>query len=337
MFTKKKLLEWFSNSEKHVLTIAEAGINHNGDIDIALDMVSAARAAGADVIKFQSFSTNRFLSPGNPIKKIFQKCQLSEKHHKLLKEKSKRVGILVSSTPLDTRWVTILDSLNFDILKVASGDITFLPMLEKIAHTKRPVVLSTGMSTIDDIKTAVDKLRTCGATKIAILHCVSSYPPDTKELNLASIQYMKDIFPDYPIGFSDHTAGIGIARSAVLAGARIIEKHFTIDKKLPGPDHSLSLLPHEFKDMVKSIREAKMILGDRHKKPTKKEQEIVSLTRRGAFASRSLYKGDKVSKNDIIYLRPEGEINPLEMEKYIGKRLKKDVPKNTPLKKIILY
>ena len=319
--------------------IAEAGVNHNGSLNLAKELVDAAKNAGADAIKFQTFKTEDLVTEGaatasyqkkNTGKeesqfKMLKKLELSEKDFIKLKKYCDRKNILFLSTPHTENAVDFLEQLRVPAYKVASGDLTNLPLLEKISKKKKPIILSTGMATLDEVREAVTTIKRAENNKIILLHCTTNYPCLSREVNLRAILTLKEKF-NLSVGYSDHTEGVLVPIMAVAMGALVIEKHFTLDKNLSGPDHKASLGPKELKVMVKMIRTTEQILGSGIKIPTKNEEEIKKITRKSIVAKTDIKKGQKITKNMLIIKRPGTGIEPKYLNRVIGrvvKRIKK--------------
>lgn len=326
---------------KKVIIIAEAGVNHNGDMSVAKKLIDAAVDAGVDYVKFQSFKASKLVSPNAKkaeyqIKNIgdddisqfgmLKKLELSHDDHIELMSYCKLKKIKFFSTAFDTQGVKYLDDLGLDLFKIPSGEITNFPYLRAIAQTGKPVILSTGMSTIKDISDALDVFKRYGLDRkeIIILHCNTEYPTPMNDVNLKAMLTIGDTFKVH-IGYSDHTLGIEVPIAAVAMGASVIEKHFTLDKTLPGPDHAASLEPGELKAMVKSIRNIEAaISGDGLKKPSESEMKNIAIVRKSIHILKSLKAGDIISEDDICALRPGGGISPMKWNEVIGKSVVKD-------------
>ncbi len=317
--------------------IAEAGVNHNGEISASLRLVDISRAAGADCIKFQAFSAEELTiknSPKAEYQKIYDnekkqqdmllKYELKENELKEIKQycDSKNIDFLV--TPFSPKWVKVLYNLDIKMFKISSGSIKSLELLKEIGRTGLPVILSTGMSIINEIREAISILRDNGCKDLSLLHCVSLYPVHIEKINLFSIQFLKDEF-NLPVGFSDHTREIETGGLAVAAGADILEKHFTIDNKLKGPDHQMSLLPNELKDYIKKARRVSMICGEKNKQPLKEELEMKGIVQTSIIAKRFIKKNEKILKNMLTEKRPGTGISPLYIDNIIGKIMNKDI------------
>ncbi len=327
---------------KHVLIIAEAGVNHNGDINLAKKLIDVAAEAGVDYVKFQTFKTENLVSA--QAKKadyqkenlkddtsdsqfdMLKKLELSiENHHELIAYcKSKSIRFL--STAFDLESVDLLNDLGVDLFKIPSGEITNLPYLQKIGALKKEVIVSTGMCIMSEIEDAVKAIVEAGTERknISILHCTTDYPTSMKDVNLNAMLNIKAHL-NLHVGYSDHTLGIEVPIAAVAMGATIIEKHFTLDKTLPGPDHKASLEPHELKAMVVAIRNIENALGSIEKKPTDIELKNRLVGRKSIHVLNNLLKGSIINKSDLIMKRPGDGISPMEIEKLAGKKLIRDI------------
>jgi len=332
--------------------IAEAGVNHNGDEALALQLVEVAKECGADAVKFQTFSADKLVRKGAE-KAEYQKRETGEGdqyamlkglemsealHHKLVK-RCNDIGIEFMSTPFDEDAADFLVSLGMQHIKIPSGEITNHPFLKFLAQKDLPLILSTGMSTLDEIKEAVSVI--AGERErnefispiekmLTILHCTSNYPADCKDVNLRAMQTIATS-TGLPVGYSDHTLGLAVSTAAVAMGAVVIEKHFTIDKNLPGPDHKASLTPLELKELVKQIRDVENALGSSIKEPTQSELPVRALVRRSLTTAKSLKAGMKVSVADLATLRPGTGISPSELAVVLGKKVVRDLKSGTTL------
>tara|TARA_Y100001958_G_scaffold118822_1_gene85899 strand:- start:19498 stop:20517 length:1020 start_codon:yes stop_codon:yes gene_type:complete len=329
--------------------IAEAGVNHNGDIELAKKLVDVAADAGVDYVKFQTFKSNKLVSPFAQ-KAIYQiknddnkedesqlnmlkKLELTEENHIELIAHCKSKNIKFFSTAFDQESILYLYSLNLDIFKIPSGELTNFPYLKAIGKTKLPVILSTGMAKLSEIDKAINILISYGTNKnkITVLHCSTEYPTPMIDVNLKAMLTIKESL-DVAVGYSDHTLGIEVPIAAVAMGATVIEKHFTLDRNLNGPDHKASLEPYELKEMVKSIRNIeKAISGNGVKEPSNSEKKNIIITRKSIHSSRFLKSGTIIKDSDIISLRPGDGICSMEWETIIGKKLNKDIDKYSKL------
>ena len=327
--------------QNEVLIIAEAGVNHNGDISIAKKLIDIASDAGVDFIKFQTFKSENLVSKAakkasyqqknlktkeNSQYEMLKKLELSyDDHHNLIDYcKLKKINFL--STGFDLESIDFLNSLKLPVFKIPSGEITNLPYLQKIGSFNKKVIVSTGMCIMSEISNAIKVLEEAGTLKknITVLHCTTDYPTPFKDVNLnAMLQIKKELKVE--IGYSDHTLGIEVPIAAVAMGAKIIEKHFTLDKNLPGPDHKASLEPNELVEMVKSIRNIELALGEFDKKPTKQELKNMLVGRKSIHASKNLKKGSTIQTEDIIMKRPGTGISPMQLMGVIGKKLNKNI------------
>ncbi|WP_439151969.1 N-acetylneuraminate synthase [Winogradskyella sp.] len=324
----------------NTLIIAEAGVNHNGDLNIAKKLIDAAATAGVDYVKFQTFKSDKLVSKNaqkaNYQKentgdanesqlKMLQKLELSEANHLELIAYCKTKNIKFLSTAFDLDSIEFLNKLDIDLFKVPSGEITNYPYLEKIGSLGKPVIISTGMATIDEIGQAMSIVIKNGTSrhKITVLHCNTEYPTPMHDVNLNAMQTIAETY-SVKIGYSDHTLGIEVPIAAVALGARVIEKHFTLDKTLPGPDHKASLEPNELKAMVKAIRHIEDALGDFEKEPTPSELKNKAIARKSIVASKSISKGELLTENNITTKRPGHGISAMEWPNIIGTKAKKD-------------
>lgn len=318
--------------------VAEIGVNHNGSVHMARKLIDAAKDAGADSVKFQSFKTERIVTkyaekavyqkettdPKKSQYSMLKRLELGNAEMEELHRYAKKRNIIFLSSAFDEESVDLLDSLDVPAFKVASGEITNLPLLRYMAEKKRPMILSTGLSTLDEIKEALEVITKEGVEEIILLHCVTSYPAKEEEANLKVMDLLRRQF-GFPVGFSDHTLGITVSIAAAALGAVFIEKHFTLDRTLPGPDHRASLEPTEFKEMVKGIREVEKALGDGMKRLTANEEEIKKAARRSIVAKTRIRKGTIIRENMVDFKRPGTGLEPKNLCKIIGRRTKKDI------------
>lgn len=319
----------------NVLIIAEAGVNHNGDIEIAKSLIDAAADAKADIVKFQTFSAERQVTISAPRAQyqkqgsksdesqflMLKKLELSEEMHFELIDycKIREIGFL--STGFDIQSVDFLNGLNQKMFKIPSGEITNLPYLRHIGKIGKPVLLSTGMSNLKEVEVALDVLERSGTprNKITVLQCTSSYPAPKNEANLTAMNtFNKEL--NVAVGFSDHTLGIDISLAAVALGATVIEKHFTIDKSLPGPDHKASLEPNELKEMIVAIRNIQVSLGDGVKKVMPSEIPNIDVARKSLVAKEKINNGDIYTSENITTKRPGTGVSPMFWDQFIGKK-----------------
>lgn len=320
-----------------VLVIAEAGVNHNGSLELAMQMVDAAKRAGADIIKFQTAKPEALISKYAE-KAAYQKENTGEDESQLdmvrkimlsyeqfipLKRYCEQREIKFLSTPFDLDSIDFLGELGCDIWKIPSGEITNLPYLEKIARTHKPVIMSTGMATMDEVQDAMKVLKDAGAGEVTLLHCTTQYPTPFEDVNLKAMITLRDQF-DCAVGYSDHTKGIAIPIAATAMGATVIEKHFTLDRTMEGPDHKASLEPDELTEMVTAIRQVEKALGDGQKKPALSETENKTVARKSIIAARNIKKGELYTEENLTTKRPGNGISPMRWYEYIGKTAKRD-------------
>lgn len=324
------------------IIIAEAGVNHNGDLGRAKELIRVAAQAGADFVKFQTFKADKIVSKeakkaayqNNNIDdgdasqyNMLKKLEIPDDWYHELIEVCKMENIKFLSTGFDNESIDFLNNLPIDLFKVPSGEITNKPYLEHIAQKKKPVILSTGMADMQEINNAIEVLVAAGLDKsqLTILHCNTEYPTPMSDVNLkAMLQIQKECGVD--IGYSDHTLGIEVPIAAVALGAKVIEKHFTLDRSLPGPDHKASLEPHELAEMVKAIRNIELaISGTGVKAPSRSELPNKIIARRSVHTLTALKKGHILQDQDLIMRRPGDGISPMDVDKIIGKKLKLDL------------
>lgn len=327
--------------EDKIYIIAEAGVNHNGSLEIAKQLIDAGKDAGVDCVKFQTWKTEELITKSAP-KAAYQvendgegsqfdmlkKLELSYDDFKELKLYSEKVGVDFLSTPDELSSLNFLvDELGMDLIKVGSGEIGNLIYLKQIAKKNKDVILSTGMSNLADVETAYYALKDNGAKSIAILHCTSEYPAPFETVNLKAMDTLKNAFKT-TVGYSDHTVGIAISIAAAARGARIIEKHFTLDKSMPGPDHKASIDPKELKELVDSVRAVEKSLGDGIKRIQDIENNTKTVVGKGIYAKIDLKKGQIIDESILVGKRPILEINMNQYTQLIGRKLKNDIPAN---------
>lgn len=327
-----------------VLIIAEAGVNHNGDFKIAKKMVEKAKTCGADIVKFQTFNPKKLASKHAPMakyqkenlgvdelqEKMLSKLTLKQDEYAELSDYCKKIGIGFLSTPFEIDSIHFLSDL-VDVWKIPSGEITDYPYLVEIAKTRKDVILSTGMSTMEEISDAFEVLRTNGTPKITILHCTTNYPTPMKDVNLRAMLTLKKQF-NCPVGYSDHTKGIEVPIAAVSLGAEVIEKHFTLDCKMDGPDHKASLEPDELSLMVKSIRNIELALGSGIKLPTESEIANIPIVRKSIIAKKRIKQGELLTEDNITTKRPGTGINPMRWNEVLGTKAVKDFEEDELIK-----
>ena len=324
--------------------IAEAGVNHNGSLEIAKKMIEVAKECGADAVKFQTFKAENVISKFAP-KAEYQKQTTGESESQLemvkklelyfqdfieLKNYCDKIGIIFMSTPFDFESIDFLNSIGMEIFKIPSGEITNLPYLEKIGRLNKKVVLSTGMADLGEIEDALDILIQSGTKKenITVLHCNTEYPTPYEDVNLRAMLAIEEAFK-VNVGYSDHTLGIEIPIAAVALGATVIEKHFTLDRTMEGPDHKASLEPKELKEMITAIRNVEKALGDGIKKPSKSELKNITVVRKHIIAKRDIRKGELFSKENLTVKRTGKEgVSPMRWYELIGKKSPREFQKD---------
>lgn len=322
-----------------IFIIAEAGVNHNGNLALAKKMIDAACAAGADAVKFQTFRADKAISryapkaeyqkksgcEGKSQLEMVRKLELDKKSHGILIDHCKRRKIMFLSTPFDFESIDLLNRLGLKILKIPSGEITNLPYLRKIGGLRKQIILSTGMADLGEIEDALDVLAEAGTAreKITVLHCNTEYPTPKGDVNLLAMLSIKEAFK-VRVGYSDHTLGIEVPIAAAALGAEVIEKHFTLDKKMQGPDHRASLDTDELAAMIRAIRNIESALGDGIKRPSVSEMKNKAVARKSIVASRDIRSGEMLSEKNITAKRPGTGISPMEWDRVIGKIAQRD-------------
>ena len=321
--------------EGKVFVIAEAGVNHNGNIEIAKKLIDVAVGVGANAVKFQTFKAEKVISKFaqkaeyqyNATEKnetqleMVKRLELDIDAHNELIYYCKEKGIMFLSTPFDLESIELLNKLGAEIIKIPSGEITNLPYLRKVGSLKKDIIISAGMADLEEIGKALDILLESGTSKdnITVLHCNSEYPTPFEDVNLTAMLTIRDTFR-VKIGYSDHTPGIEVPIAAVALGATVIEKHFTLNKDMDGPDHKASLGPDELKSMVTAIRNIEKSLGDGIKRPSPSELKNRPLVRKSIIASMDIKEGDMLTENNITVKRPGIGINPMEWDNVIGRK-----------------
>lgn len=321
-----------------MIIIAEAGVNHNGSVDTAKKLVDVAAEAGADFVKFQTFKTEEAITKSAQkadyqIKNVgtketqfemVKKLELQENDFKLILNHCKKKNIKFLSTGFDIPSMDLLKGFNLDCVKIPSGEITNLPLLRKSCELKKPILLSTGMCSLEEVENAFDVLVDCGINKklITILHCNTEYPTPMEDVNLNAMLTLKNHFK-VNVGYSDHTLGIEIPVAAAALGATVIEKHFTLDRSLAGPDHAASLEPNELKIMVKSIRNIIKAMGNGIKKPSRSEKKNILIARKSIVATKSIKKGETFTEKNIGVKRPGTGVSPMKWDFLINKKSNK--------------
>ncbi|MFA6414395.1 MAG: N-acetylneuraminate synthase [Candidatus Paceibacterota bacterium] len=327
-----------------VFVIAEAGVNHNGDSALAKKLIDAAAAAGADAIKFQTFTPEELVSEAAP-QAAYQTANTGKEEsqismlrdlvlpygdHQALKSYAEGKGLVFLSTPFSIPDADFLETLGMAAYKIPSGELTNIPFLAHIARKGKPIILSTGMATLEEVREALDTLAGNGATEIALFHCTTEYPTPPADINLRAMQKLAQEF-GLPTGLSDHSEGISVPVAAVALGAQLIEKHFTLDRTLPGPDHKASLEPDELKKMIGDIRIIERALGSSEKKPVAGELETARVVRKSVVARRDILIGTRITAEDIYIVRPGTGIPPKHFDEILGKTARETISQATPL------
>lgn len=321
----------------HTYIIAEAGVNHNGRLDLALKLCDAAKAAGVDAVKFQTWKTELIITKGTKKAEyqeknlnndddqftMLKKLELSYDNFQLVKQHCDEIGIQFLSTADETESLDFLVNLGMPFIKLGSGDITNIPYLRSVAKYGMPVILSTGMANLAQVAIAYDALQEAGVKDISILHCTTNYPCPMNEVNLRAMQTMKEAFK-CRVGYSDHTMGIEVPIAAVAMGAEIIEKHFTLDQNMEGPDHKASLNPEELKAMVSAIRHIEQALGDGIKQPNESEKKISKVVLKRIVASRPIKKGEILSEDNMTVKRSDNGIKASYWDVVTGRVAQQD-------------
>ncbi len=321
------------------LVIAEAGVNHNGSVDLARELIAAAARSGADAVKFQTFKADRLVSPGAPKagyqletteagesqRAMLKRLELSADAHRELMACCRQQGVGFLSTPFDEESVDLLFELGVEAFKIGSGELTDLPFLSCVAGKGRPVILSTGMSSMDEVETAMEAVRTAGNCDLVLLQCVSNYPADPADANLRAMTTMASAF-DVPVGYSDHTLGTEVALAAVALGACVVEKHLTLDRSLPGPDHRSSVEPDELEALVAGIRKVESALGDGRKRPSASEAATAAAARRSLTAAVDIPAGAVLTREMIAIRRPGTGLPPAMRDDLIGRKAARAIP-----------
>jgi N-acetylneuraminate synthase len=324
------------------LVIAEAGVNHNGSLDMALRLVDAAAEAGADVVKFQTFKSEEVVTPLAPKAEyqmqttgrsesqleMIKKLELPGDAFRTIQEHCRTRGIMFLSTPFDRGSADLLEEMGVAAFKVPSGEITNHPFLTYVARKQRPLIVSTGMSNLEEVNSAVEVIYATGNRELVLLHCTSNYPAAAASINLRAMKTLENSF-EVPVGYSDHSEGIPIPLAAVALGACVIEKHFTLDRSLAGPDHRASLEPAELRAMVRGIQDVHAALGDGAKIPMAEELSTAAVARRSLVAAEDLRAGTVLGEHMVAIRRPGTGLAPSELHRLLGLKLKEDVAAGT--------
>ncbi|HAJ26564.1 MAG TPA: N-acetylneuraminate synthase [Syntrophus sp. (in: bacteria)] len=324
--------------------IAEAGVNHNGSLDMALQLIDVAIAAGADAVKFQTFTAEEIIAVDAPKAgyqkettgwdesqlEMVKKLELDETAHVRLQQHCRHKGIQFLSAPFDLESIDLLNRLGLELFKIPSGEITNLPYLRKLGALQKRLILSTGMANLGEIEAALDILAESGTPweNIVVLHCNTEYPTPFEDVNLRAMLTIRNAFPGISVGYSDHTPGIEVPVAAVAMGATVIEKHFTMDRNLPGPDHKASLEPDELKAMVQAIRNIEKALGDGLKRHSPSEVKNKAIARKSLVATQPIKTGELFSSDNITAKRPGTGISPMRWDEVLGQAAQKDYKKD---------
>lgn len=326
-----------AGSMKGVYIIAEAGVNHNGRVETALKLCDASKRAGASAVKFQTFKTEKNITQWAEMAEyqkrhtavrqsqfaMVKKLELGHGAFRKIKKYCDKIGIEFLSTPDDDESLDLLLKLGLETIKIGSGEVTNIPYLRKVGRSRKDIILSTGMSEMNEVKSAYKILIASGARSVLLLHCTSEYPCPPADVNLRAMDALRKAFKTH-VGYSDHTSGIAVAVAAVARGASIIEKHLTLDKRMEGPDHAASIDPSEFAEMVKAIRVVEEALGDGRKKVSPSERKNLIIVRRSIVASRHIKKGDVFTEDNLAAKRPGTGISPVRWDGVIGRKAKRD-------------
>jgi N,N'-diacetyllegionaminate synthase len=329
-------------SGEPVFFIAEAGVNHNGDLHRAKNLVDAAAEAGADAVKFQTFRAEELVSASAPKARyqkettgtdesqleMIKRLELSADAFRELSKHCESRKILFLSSPFDPQSVDLLENLNILAYKVPSGEINNWPFLEHIASKHKPVILSTGMCYLSEVDEAIRVLESAGCTELALLHCTSSYPASAASSNLRAMQTLATAFQK-PVGLSDHTLGPEIPLAAVALGGCIIEKHLTLDKSLPGPDHQASMDPIELRSLIRAIRNVESAMGDGIKRPNASEEDVRNVARRSILTRQVIPQGVRITRDMLVFKRPGTGIPPSKLSTVVGRRAAREIPADT--------
>ncbi len=320
------------------LVIAEAGVNHNGSLAMALQLVDAGAEAGADIVKFQTFKSEEVVTALAPKANyqvqntgatesqldMIRKLELPDDAFRAIQQHCREKGIAFLSTPFDHRSADLLDEMGVEAFKIPSGEITNFALLNHIARKRKPLIVSTGMSNLEEVSAALDVIHAAGNAELVLLHCVSNYPAAPASVNLRAMKTLEERF-NVPVGYSDHTEGIAIPIAAAALDACIVEKHFTLDRRLPGPDHRASLEPLELAAMVRGIRDVQSALGDGIKRPVVEELSTAAVARRSLVAAHDLRAGTLLTESMVAIRRPGTGLPPSDLARVLGRQLKQDL------------
>jgi N-acetylneuraminate synthase len=321
-----------------VFVVAEAGVNHNGDLSLAKELIDVAAASGVDAVKFQTLNAARYISRFAPKAdyqlvttdqqetqlSMVQQYELNKDQHLQLMEHCAKAGVIFFSTPFEESAVDLLEDIGTDVYKIPSGEITNLPFLTYVGRKRKPIILSTGMSALSEVETAVRTIQAESNAGIILLHCVSNYPSAPSDSNLLAMSTMEAALK-LPVGYSDHTPGVEVSVAAVALGACVIEKHYTLDREMVGPDHKASLVPMELRNLVDSIRNVEQSLGDGVKRAMASEANTRSVARKSLVAAGDLRSGTALSKDHLVAKRPGTGISPAELRYVLGRKITRDL------------
>jgi N,N'-diacetyllegionaminate synthase len=324
--------------------IAEAGVNHNGNLDLARRLIDEAARAGANAVKFQMFKADKLVSRSAPKAayqvrttggeesqhEMIRRLELGFEQHRLLLDHAEKQGLMLLSTPFDEESADELEALGIQAFKIPSGEVINLPFLAHLARKKTPIILSTGMSDLAEVAAAVRTIEENGNPPLILLQCLTNYPADPAEINLRAMSTMAAAF-GVPVGYSDHVVGNEVAFAAVALGACLVEKHFTLDRTLPGPDHQASLEPDELAALIQGIRSVEAALGDGIKRPAPSEKDISRIVRKSLVTTREIPAGTEIESSMLIAKRPGTGISPADLSRVLGRRTRRDVPGETVL------
>lgn len=329
-----------------VFVIAEGGVNHNNQLDLALKLIDEAAIAGADAIKFQTWRAEQLVTRAGKMADyqkrntgreesqfdMLKRLELKEEWYPQLADRAKEKGIILLSAPHGGfEAVDLMEKYNFPAFKFASGDITNLPLLEYAARLGKPLLISTGMSNMEEVREAVETVRSAGNNQILVFQCTTDYPLAFKDVNLRAMQTLKNEL-DVLTGYSDHTVGYQVPIMAATLGACMIEKHFTLDRRMDGPDHVASTEPKEFKEMIEKLRQIPVIMGSGEKNPQDIERQYITVARKSIVAADNIKKGDVLNRDNLSIKRPGDGIAPKQFNKILGKVAAEDIPQDTLLK-----
>ncbi len=321
--------------------VAEVGVNHNGDLGLAKQLVDTAKSVGASAVKFQVFNAKDLVTENAPLASYQKKVVLGRSHFELLRKLQlsrtdfeflfdycHKKKIIFLATPFDSGSADFLQQLGVHAFKISSGDLTNLPLLRQVANFKKPIILSTGMSTLKEVGDAVENIYSAKNRRLILLHCTSNYPTEYRNVNLRAMCSLRKKF-SVSVGYSDHTRGIEVSVAAVAMGACVVERHLTLDRSLPGPDHAASLDPLEFERLVRAIRNIESAMGNGIKKPCRSETEVKNVARKSIVASQNIAKGTVLSEKILAFKRPGTGLSPSLLRNILGKRTKRKLKKDT--------